>query len=130
MQTSILSCICGKGQLVTDVESGEIVCNHCGRVIDRVQESRAEWRTFDSDSVDKSRVGSPTSLAYHDMGLATVIGKANRDSSGRRLDASISDSYFSHSGCVCNVFLGRAFSAGQAGHVENRRCKAHRKLAC
>ena len=91
MQTSILSCMCGKGQLITDVESGEIACNKCGLVTtDRVQENRAEWRTFGSDSIDRSRVGSPTSLAYHDMGLATVIGKENKDSSGRQLDASMS----------------------------------------
>jgi transcription initiation factor TFIIB len=90
MQTSILSCNCGKGQLVTDLESGEIACNKCGLVTtERIQESRAEWRTFDSDGVDRSRVGSPSSLAYHDMGLATVIGKANRDSSGRQLNASM-----------------------------------------
>jgi len=90
MQTSILSCMCGSGQLVTDLESGEIACSKCGLVLsDRAQESRAEWRIFDSESNDRSRVGSPTSLAYHDMGLATVIGKANKDSSGRQLDASM-----------------------------------------
>jgi len=90
MQTSTVSCMCGKGQLVTDLESGEIACNKCGLVSsDRLQENRAEWRTFDSESNDRSRVGSPTSLAYHDMGLATVIGKANKDSSGRQLDPSM-----------------------------------------
>lgn len=88
MQTSILSCMCGSGQLVTDLESGEIACSKCGLVLsERAQESRAEWRIFDSESNDRSRVGSPTSLAYHDMGLATVIGKENKDSSGRQLDA-------------------------------------------
>lgn len=94
MQSSIVSCMCGKGQqLVTDLESGEIACSKCGSVSsDRVQESRAEWRTFDSESNDRSRVGSPTTLAYHDMGLATVIGKENRDSSGRQLDPSMNAS--------------------------------------
>jgi len=80
--------MCGSGQLVTDLESGEIACSKCGLVLsERAQESRAEWRIFDSESNDRSRVGSPTSLAYHDMGLATVIGKENKDSSGRQLDA-------------------------------------------
>ena len=91
MQASILSCMCSKGQLVTDLESGEIACGKCGLVSpDRVQESRPEWRTFDSESKDRSRVGSPSSLAYHDMGLATIIGRANKDSSGRQLNASMS----------------------------------------
>ncbi len=86
--------MCGKDQqLVTDLESGEIVCSKCGLVSsDRVQESRAEWRTFDSEMNDRSRVGSPTTLAYYDMGLATVIGKENRDSSGHQLEASMNAS--------------------------------------
>ncbi len=89
MQASKLSCICGKGQLIADLEAGEIACNACGLVSsERIEERRPEWRTFGSEGEDRSRVGSPTSLAYHDMGLATVIGRTNRDSSGQRLDAS------------------------------------------
>jgi len=91
MQASILSCACGKEHLVTDLESGEIACGKCGLVLsDRVQEIRPEWRMFDSESNDRSRVGAPSSLAYHDMGLATIIGKANKDSAGRQLNASMS----------------------------------------
>jgi transcription initiation factor TFIIB len=52
-------------------------------------ESRAEWRTFDSENKGRQRVGSPSSLAFHDMGLSTIIGKANKDSAGRNLDASM-----------------------------------------
>ena len=88
MQYSTVSCICGSDQqLITDTESGEIACSRCGLVSpDKVQDSRAEWRTFDSEGKDRSRVGSPSTLAYHDMGLATVIGKENKDSSGRQLE--------------------------------------------
>jgi transcription initiation factor TFIIB len=94
MQSSTVSCVCGNGQqLVTDWDSGEIACSKCGLVSsDRVQESRPEWRTFDSQSNDRSRVGSPSTLAYHDMGLATVIGRENRDSSGRLLEPLVSAS--------------------------------------
>jgi len=89
MQASIF-CTCGKDQLITDLESGEIACSKCGFVLsDRAEESRGEWRTFSSEGSDRSRVGSPISLAYHDMGLATVIGRENQDSSGRQLDASM-----------------------------------------
>ncbi|MGA1975358.1 MAG: transcription initiation factor IIB, partial [Conexivisphaerales archaeon] len=37
----------------------------------------------------RSRVGIPTSLAMHDMGLATVIGSENRDASGKNLAGSV-----------------------------------------
>jgi transcription initiation factor TFIIB len=86
MQSSIICC--NSGRQVTDLESGEIVCNHCGRVSpEKAVESRAEWRTFENS--DLSRVGSPSSLAFHDMGLATVIGKTNKDSTGRKINASM-----------------------------------------
>jgi transcription initiation factor TFIIB len=91
-RTSIISCICGPDQqLVTDPECGEIVCTKCGLVSpERVIESRAEWRTFDSEGSERARAGSPTSLAQHDMGLSTMIGKENKDSSGRQLEPSVS----------------------------------------
>jgi transcription initiation factor TFIIB len=90
MQSSIMCCICNSGRQVTDLESGEIVCNNCGLVSpDKAVESRAEWRTFDSENKGRQRVGSPSSLAFHDMGLSTIIGKANKDSAGRNLDASM-----------------------------------------
>ena len=90
MQSSIVSCICDSGRQVTDLESGEIICDNCGRVSpDRAIESRPEWRTFDSENNSRQRVGSPSSLAFHDMGLSTIIGKVNKDSAGRNLDASM-----------------------------------------
>jgi transcription initiation factor TFIIB len=90
MQTSIVSCICDSGRQITDLESGEIICNNCGRVSpDKAIESRAEWRSFDSENNSSQRVGSPSSLAFHDMGLSTIIGKVNKDSAGHNLDASM-----------------------------------------
>lgn len=93
MQTSIISssCICGHDQLlVTDPECGEVICSKCGLVSpDRILENRAEWRNFDSNGPERARAGSPTSLAQHDMGLFTMIGTENKDSSGRHLDASV-----------------------------------------
>ncbi len=90
MQSSIVCCICDSGRQVTDVVSGEIICGNCGRVSsDKAMESRAEWRTFDSENNSRQRVGSPSSLAFHDMGLSTIIGKVNKDSAGHNLDASM-----------------------------------------
>lgn len=90
MQTSILCSVCKNDRPVTDPESGELVCSCCGLVFsDKAFESRAEWRNFDFEKNDRVRVGSPGSLALHDMGLATIIGKTNNDSSGRKLDSSV-----------------------------------------
>jgi transcription initiation factor TFIIB len=90
MQSSIVCCTSDSGRQVTDLESGEIICDNCGRVSpDKAIESRPEWRTFDSENNSRQRVGSPSSLAFHDMGLSTIIGKVNKDSAGRNLDASM-----------------------------------------
>jgi transcription initiation factor TFIIB len=57
-------------------------------------ESRAEWTTFESDnrSSGRQRVGSPNSLAFHDMGLSTIISNQNKDSSGHTLNAYVNTS--------------------------------------
>ena len=90
MQSSIVCCICDSGRQVTDLASGEIICGNCGRVSpDKAMENRAEWRTFDSENNSRQRVGSPSSLAFHDMGLSTIIGKVNKDSAGHNLAASM-----------------------------------------
>ena len=94
MQTSVTcsSCNNNTGQIITDSESGEIICRNCGMVmLDNVQESRPEWRSFTTDEVNnsRSRTGMPTSLARHDRGLATIIGRANKDASGQVLDAAM-----------------------------------------
>jgi transcription initiation factor TFIIB len=79
--------------LATDSESGEIICANCGMVmLDNVQESRPEWRTFattDEPDNSRSRTGMPISLARHDMGLATIIGSEDKDASGRKIDAAM-----------------------------------------
>jgi transcription initiation factor TFIIB len=94
MQTSIICSTCNNDQRsVTDIESGEIVCSNCGMVmLDNVQESRPEWRSFTTtDEVNntRSRTGMPTSLARHDKGLSTIIGRTDRDASGHTLDAAV-----------------------------------------
>jgi transcription initiation factor TFIIB len=94
MQTSITCSICNNnsGQIITDTESGEIICRNCGMVmLDNVQETRPEWRSFTTDDANntRSRTGMPTSLARHDKGLATIIGRANKDASGQVLDAAM-----------------------------------------
>src|SRR5215216_3101786 len=82
-----------KSSIITDPESGELICSNCGLVLslEKVQETRAEWRYSDSDSAnnDRIRTGMPTSLARHDMGLSTIIGRTDRDYTGNRIATSI-----------------------------------------
>jgi transcription initiation factor TFIIB len=78
--------------IITDPESGEIICNGCGMIVlDRIQNiNQPEWRTFSNEEhEDRSRTGIPMSLAIHDMGLATVIGRTDRDASGRKMDTAM-----------------------------------------
>ncbi len=83
---------CGKNTLVLDLNTGEQVCTNCGYVSkDIIEEEGPEWRNFSKEqgAADRSRVGSPTSLAMHDMGLSTVIGLESSDASGNALQSSM-----------------------------------------
>src|ERR687894_2736437 len=76
--------------IITDPESGEVICSNCGMVITEKYEDTAnpEWRAFTTEEQnERSRTGAPTSLAKHDRGLATLISKTGRDASGQRLNA-------------------------------------------
>jgi transcription initiation factor TFIIB len=96
MQDPITINICStckrRDMVVTDTQSGEIICSNCGMVIsDKTQDiNRAERRAFSPEEAkDRMRLGSPSSLARYDMGLATVIGDTNTDASGRHIDAAM-----------------------------------------
>src|SRR3989338_4473453 len=82
---------CAQGKLVTDNESGEMFCSKCGFVAtDRVEQEGPEWRSFSKEEGDnRIRTGTPTSLAMHDMGLATIINPQNKDATGKPLSASM-----------------------------------------
>jgi len=82
---------CGKGSLVSDTNTGENFCGKCGYVLtDQSVESGPEWRSFSKEEHEgRSRAGVPTSLAMHDMGLATIIGPTDRDATGKPLSASM-----------------------------------------
>ena len=82
---------CGNDQIITDSESGEMICDKCGRVIsDKLQEVGPGWRTYATDERGgKTRTGPAPSLARHDLGLSTIIGRTDRDASGNRLDVAM-----------------------------------------
>jgi transcription initiation factor TFIIB len=77
--------------MVLDSESGELVCSSCGYVVkERIEDTGPEWRSSSKDEgKDESRAGLPTSIASHDMGLSTVIGSRNADSTGRPISGSM-----------------------------------------
>jgi transcription initiation factor TFIIB len=77
------------GNVVTDTEHGETVCEDCGLVIEEDEIDRGpEWRAFNSAEKDrKSRVGAPTTNMMHDKGLSTNIGWQNKDAYGRSLSS-------------------------------------------
>ena len=84
-------CVKGKS-IITDLEAGELICSDCGMVIsDNIQENyRSERRAFNIMELnDRSRTGAPTTLARHDMGLATVIGNGDNDASGTKINVAM-----------------------------------------
>lgn len=82
---------CAKGPMVLDSSGGEMFCSNCGYVVkDKLAEVGPEWRAFSAEEKnDRAHTGLPSSLAMHDMGLATVIGVEDRDASGKSLPASM-----------------------------------------
>jgi transcription initiation factor TFIIB len=81
---NIICSVCKSDRVITDYESGEVICSNCGLVIsDNIQES--------TDAMyDKSRkTGVTNSLARYDMGLSSIMGKSNQDAGGHILDAAM-----------------------------------------
>jgi transcription initiation factor TFIIB len=74
--------------VVTDPETGELIRKDTGEVVsDNMLSREKEWRSFDiEEGENRARTGTPTSLAFHDMGLSTVIGKEATDASGNVID--------------------------------------------
>lgn len=85
---------CGKRTLVEDANTGELSCSNCGFVVtEHSVDQGPEWRSFsDEKGEDRERGGAPISITYRDMGLSTMIGKSNRDASGRAFDSPMRSS--------------------------------------
>jgi len=89
-QSSSICPVCNDHlMMITDPDSGETICSKCGMIVlDKIQNiNQPEWRAFSNEEHnDRSRTGIPSPLAIHDMGLATVIARTDRDASGRKID--------------------------------------------
>src|SRR5919108_2924635 len=89
MQTSTVCSLCKSDVIVTDPESGEVICSNCGQVIlDKVQESHYEWCAFTVNKAYK-RTGMPGSVTCHDIRLYTIIGRTNKDASGNKINVAM-----------------------------------------
>ena len=81
------TCDPSESKMITDVESGEIICNQCGIVVVQdLEDTKKIWYKAE-DNISDTRNGTPTSLTLYDQGLATLIGKTNRDASGNVINS-------------------------------------------
>jgi len=77
---------CGN-KLIGDTDKGEQVCPNCGQVTAGQADEGPEWKAVDLEEKSKRvRVGSPTTLTLHDLGLSTDISMEMRDAHGKYLD--------------------------------------------
>lgn len=72
---------CNRGSILTDSNTWEMFCSKYGFVAtDRVeQEGVQNEDLFPKKEESRTRKGTTTSLAMHDMGLATIINPQNKD---------------------------------------------------
>jgi transcription initiation factor TFIIB len=82
--------------VVADPESGEIICVGCGEVIaNGMSQTSTGWNTNlqDTQSVMWDRVSATFSLGQPITSQSTLIGKENRDASGRHLDPRLQEKF-------------------------------------
>ena len=78
--------------IITEPKSGDVVCSNCGMVIpDNLLEMEPEWqKVARSEPENKARTGfQQSSLASHDMGLSTIIGKEKIDAKRKQIEPSV-----------------------------------------
>ena len=81
---------CAKSCIITDSDSGELICAKCGLVIsERMVSGGPEHRNFPDGGPSNARTGDGTSLRRHDRGLSTIINPLNKDSTGKQLSSSM-----------------------------------------
>jgi transcription initiation factor TFIIB len=78
---------CGGSKIVSDRQTGEMICASCGLVVtETIMDTGPEYRVFNlQEANDRRRTGAGYSMSIYDKGLSTVI-KGDKDASGKRLD--------------------------------------------
>ena len=80
---------CGRQSIIQDTTSGEIFCKSCGIIIEqKILDPIPKPKNLERDS---RTTGTPFSVAIHDFGLSTIIGRTNKDAKGRPLASKITD---------------------------------------
>lgn len=65
---------------------GETVCEECGVVLDdQAIDHGPEWRSFDGEGRERSRVGPQRTERRHDHGLGSHIGFSNAEGNAKKL---------------------------------------------
>src|SRR5215510_12234126 len=77
---------CELDHLISDPYSGEVVCGLCGLVVqDKIEVTKTGFVSRES----KPCGSEPSSLAFYDMGLSTLIGDLRKDGKGQSIEPSI-----------------------------------------
>ena len=74
---------CNSDNLVNDDGNGIVICKDCGRILDQIIDSGAEWRYYgvdDSKSSDPTRCGLPSNALLPESSLGTIVGLTGHDS--------------------------------------------------
>ena len=78
---------CNNIIIFSDQITGDTICSKCGLVLsEKLIDLGKEWRYFDKEHISRVRCGPPTTMYYHDKGLATVIDKRNKDIKGNKIN--------------------------------------------
>lgn len=87
--------LCFDSAVVTDNDTGEVICSKCGSVLAEKTESFGpeHYVHTPEQHMDRSRSGGRTTLAIDDMGLSTVIGTKNEDSTGKSLTYDMKNTF-------------------------------------
>ena len=73
---------CRSDNLINDENNGIVICQNCGRILDKIIDSGAEWRYYgadDSKSSDPTRCGLPSNALLPESSLGTVVGLTGHD---------------------------------------------------
>ncbi|MEM3172227.1 MAG: transcription initiation factor IIB [Candidatus Nitrosotenuis sp.] len=73
--------------VVTDGDTGEVICTRCGSVLAEKIESLSpeHYSRSNEQYMGRSRTGGKSTLAIDDMGLSTIISSKNEDATGKSL---------------------------------------------
>ena len=78
--------MCNSTERITDSRKAEIICAHCGLVLDEnIIDQGPDWRAYDLEQeIRRSRTGAPLTYTIADKGLSTTMDWRNKDRHGRK----------------------------------------------